>query len=279
MSAEKAQGLVIRMVDFGETSCVVTLFTREFGRITALAKGAFRPKGPFEAALDLLNECRLVFLRKSPSALDLLTETKLERRFRPPPKRLSHLHAAYYLAELLQELTVDDDPQSQLYDAAVQTLNMLAHPNHAGRCVLWFETAMLRALGRMPDLESCVECDEPLPTQGRVLFGRVDSGPLCVRCRSGKRSVVSVGENAYALWKKLANGECKPDASWHAESVAPATVGELRGFMSQLICDVLGKRPRVQHLLPSEQETKAMPENGSSKVTEAILSMNDNRNV
>ena len=84
MSAEKAQALVLRTVEFSETSLVATVFTREFGKVRGLAKGARRLKGPFDNALDLLAAWRIVFLRKSSDALDLLTEAKLERRFRPP---------------------------------------------------------------------------------------------------------------------------------------------------------------------------------------------------
>ena len=79
MPSEKATAIVIRTIEFSETSLVVTLFTREFGKIGALAKGARRLKSPFEAALDLLALCRVVFLHKSSEALDLLTEAKLLR--------------------------------------------------------------------------------------------------------------------------------------------------------------------------------------------------------
>ena len=82
MPTEKAIALVLRVVEFSETSSIVTLLTREFGKVRGLAKGARRPKGPFESALDLLSLCRIVFLRKSSDALDLLTEAKLEWRFR-----------------------------------------------------------------------------------------------------------------------------------------------------------------------------------------------------
>ena len=68
MPSEKVQAIVIRVVEFSETSCVVTLFTREFGKISGLAKGARRPKSPFESALDLLAVCRIVFLHKSSDA-------------------------------------------------------------------------------------------------------------------------------------------------------------------------------------------------------------------
>src|SRR5437762_14118142 len=113
MSTEKAEALVLRVIEFSETSSVVTLFTREFGKVHGLAKGARRPKGPFQSALDLLARVRLVFLRKSSEALDLLTEAKLERRFRSPGRDLSCLYGAYYVAELLNELTHDGDPHAE----------------------------------------------------------------------------------------------------------------------------------------------------------------------
>src|SRR5438270_8813023 len=117
MSSEKATALVLNVVDFSETSSVVTLFTREFGKIRGLAKGARRLKGPFESALDLLAISRIVFLRKSPGTLDLLTEAKLQRRFRPRSRNLSSLYAGYYVAELLAELTDDHDLHPELFDA------------------------------------------------------------------------------------------------------------------------------------------------------------------
>ena len=88
----------------------------------ALAKGARRPKGPFESALDLLAICRVVFLHKSSDTLDLLTEAKLEKRFRASTRDLSRLYAGYYVAELLNELTDIADPHPELFEAAIFTL-------------------------------------------------------------------------------------------------------------------------------------------------------------
>jgi len=63
MAADKARAIVIRTFPFGDTSCVVTLFTREYGKLRALAKGAWRPKSGFDAALDLLSICQVLVLR------------------------------------------------------------------------------------------------------------------------------------------------------------------------------------------------------------------------
>ena len=69
---------------------------------------------------------QVVFLRKSSGTLDLLTEAKLQRRFRPAGRDLSSLNAGYYVAELLSELTDDYDPHPALFDLADQTLLGLA---------------------------------------------------------------------------------------------------------------------------------------------------------
>src|SRR4029078_13060832 len=101
MASEKSRAIVLKVIEFSETSCVLTLFTEDFGKIGALAKGARRPKGPFEGALDLLALVRIVFLHKTSDALDLLTEAKLERRFRSAQRDLARLYAAYYVAVAL----------------------------------------------------------------------------------------------------------------------------------------------------------------------------------
>ena len=103
MSLEKADALVIRQADFSESSRVVTFFSREFGKFAALAKGAKRLKGPFDAALDLLSTCRVVFIRKSSGTLNLLTEARLTQRFTPQnsgtPGSLNSVYGGYYVAE------------------------------------------------------------------------------------------------------------------------------------------------------------------------------------
>src|SRR6516225_2214382 len=105
MPAEKALALVVRTIDWSETSRIATLWTREFGKVRVLAKGGRRLKSNFEAALDLLTLCQVVFLRKSSASLDLLTEAQVTERFPVLRVKLPALYAGYYIAELLAEGT------------------------------------------------------------------------------------------------------------------------------------------------------------------------------
>ena len=122
MSTEKTNALVIRQADWSESSRVITWFTRDFGKLATIAKGAKRLKGPFEAALDLLAQCEVVILRKSSGGLDILTEAKLLKRFAPPGDSLVNLYGGYYVAELLDGLCEEEEPHPRLFDAAVATV-------------------------------------------------------------------------------------------------------------------------------------------------------------
>jgi DNA repair protein RecO (recombination protein O) len=246
MAAEKATAIVLRVIEFSETSLVVTLFTREFGKVRALAKGSRRPKGPFESALDLLGLCRIVFLRKSSDALDLLTEAKLERRFRPPGGHLSNLYAAYYVAELLGELTLDYDPHPELFDAANHTLAALRTPVAAAPWLVWFELTALRVLGHLPSLDTCVECGRPVEHEGRVPFGLVAGGVLCNACRTGQKQVIWVSGPVHRALRQLSTAS--------SESVGTITLdarvyGELRAVLNRYLSHLLGHEPRLHRFL------------------------------
>lgn len=246
MSSEKADALVLRVVDFSETSAVVTLFSREFGKVRALAKGARRPKGPFESSLDLLALCRIVFLHKSSDALDLLTEARLQRRFRPPGRDLASLYAGYYVAELLNELTDDYDPHPELFDAAESTLAELSAGGTIAPLVLRFELTALRLLGHLPELELCVECGARVePVEGRVAFGQLAGGALCSRCKIGKRKVAAVSTEALAALRDFA----RPGEAWRERAIDRRARGEARGVLNQYLSDLVGHKLKMHQYL------------------------------
>jgi DNA repair protein RecO (recombination protein O) len=242
MSSEKSLAIVLRTVEFSETSVIATLFTESFGKIGALAKGARRPKGPFEAALDLLAVCRIVFIHKTSDALDLLTEAKLERRFRSASRDLSRLYAGYYVAELLTDLTDPSDPHPELFHCAAQTLYELDYGERVAEVVLRFEMAMLRALGSLPSLDMCVDCGTAVEPVGRVPFGALAGGVLCPTCRTGQRHVVSVSAGVIRVLQCFA----EPDShAWQRMEMDRRVRGELRGVMNHYLAHLLGHRPRM----------------------------------
>src|SRR4051794_1447884 len=122
MPLEKATALVLRTTDWSESSRIATLWTREFGKVRALAKGGRRLRSAFESALDLLNVCDIVLLRKTSGSLDLVTEARVAVRHPRLREDLAALYGAYYVAELLADWTEEYDPHAPLFDEALAAL-------------------------------------------------------------------------------------------------------------------------------------------------------------
>lgn len=246
MSIEKADAIVLRVVDFSESSCVLTLFSKEFGKIRALAKGGRRPKGPFEAALDLLAHCRILFLRKSSDALDLLTEAKLLKRYRPANGDLANLYAAYYVAELLNELTDDYDPHPNLFDFANQTLVQLAAGDPIDALVLRFELNALQDLGHMPLLDQCVECGKKYKQVKRVSFGLIDGGILCSRCKVSRSQVVTISSQ---VLDTLTEFTASAKTGSELPTIDPTVRGELRSVVNRYFTHHVGHPLKMHKFL------------------------------
>jgi DNA repair protein RecO (recombination protein O) len=241
--------LVLRTVEVFETSSVLTLFTRDLGKVSALAKGARRLKSPFQSALDLLCLCDIVVLHKASEALDLLTEAELVERFDPVRRSLSAIYAGYYISELLNELTHHHDPHPRLFDAAVVTLRHLDDPVLRPRRILRFELACLRELGLMPALQTCVGCGADVGSQGGAMaFGLATGGVLCDRCRPGQPSVTLLSESTLQAIRSLA----EPGNSWRDPALDSRRLAPVRAAVGTLISHQLGFRPRMLDYIERE---------------------------
>jgi len=246
MAAEKSIAIVLRVVDFSETSCIVTLFTRDLGKISGMAKGARRPKNPFESALDLLTVCRIVFIHKSSDALDLITEAKLVRRFRTACRDLSRLYAGYYVAELLNGLTDHYDAHPELFQAAEETLLGLDHDAQVAPLILRFELTALRLLGHLPSLVQCVGCGKKITDNKRIVFSSLGGGVYCEQCKVGKRQLIGVSLGAMKLLRCYAANN---SSLWQRTELDERSHGELRGVMNHYLRTLMGRPPKMHRYL------------------------------
>jgi DNA repair protein RecO (recombination protein O) len=251
VAAEQTTAIVLRTIEFSETSLIVTLLTRDFGQVAAIAKGARRPKGPFEGALDLLAVCRVVVIRKNVDALDLLTEAKLQKRFRGGERSLKQLYAGYYVAEMLRLLTDKHDPHPDVYDLAIATIARIdsdqpADTDNVASSLLFFDAQILRCLGHAPSTEKCTNCDRSIRRTRRVIFSLIGGGVVCDDCRSRENHTISVSLSAIDQLTQLQS----PDQTLPVK-IGSAAYGELRAVMSRYIQAMLGTTPRMQSFLPT----------------------------
>ncbi|MFN0199769.1 MAG: DNA repair protein RecO [Planctomycetaceae bacterium] len=248
MNAEKSEALIIRLTDFSETSKVVTFFTRDWGKISAMAKGARRLRSSFEAALDLLSVCKIVFLRKSSGGLDLLTEAQLTARFQPGTSNLGAFYAGCYVAELLASLSVEHDPHPVLYDASILTLRRLEQSPDYKIPLIQFELILLKESGQLPVFECCLNCQKSIEDVGLWTYSIGQSGFLCPRCRHEEAAKVLIHTGSIHLMNHLSQGSANlPEGL----NITPQHYQEMRHVLTATISHILGRRPKVLAFLTS----------------------------
>lgn len=244
---------VLRTVDFSETSSVVTLYSRQFGKIEGLAKGGRRLKSPFENALDLLTRIRLSFIQKKGDVLDLLTEAQLIRRFPVNASNLAGLFAGYYVAELVNMFTQPGDPNPPLYDLSVKLLNRLERGDHVMRGMLRYEGLLLRLTGHQPSLRTCVHCGKPVLTglrENRLIFSPLYGGAVCFQCAAEQRQTgsggqwISVSTAAIQGMEQLSDPLDRSER-WTKLTLQKSVLDEIRNMHNLYICHTLGRKPRL----------------------------------
>jgi DNA repair protein RecO (recombination protein O) len=149
MDAERAEAIVLRTQPVTESSLLVTWFTREFGKLKTLAKGARRPKSPFRGKIDLFYLDEIVFLRSRRSDLHLLHDCFLENPHAALRNSVRALTAASYACELVEIATEPEDASLKIFELLRDVLDTLER-----RCddalLIWFELQLLAAVGWKP---------------------------------------------------------------------------------------------------------------------------------
>ena len=246
MPLETVDALVVRVSDWSETSRIVTLFTRQHGKMRALAKGGRRLRSPFESSLDLLNHDRMVLIRKLTCGLHLLTESSQVGRFSFLKRDLEALNGAYLVAELLGDWVEENDPHPALFDAAVTCLQDLDGGawQPKDRLVV-FELKLLLELGYRPELSGCVGCGKRAE-RGVAACAFASGGLVCRECRRSQRGWRELQESCWKLAGALvADLEAGRDGSGELGSAEEATRREVRRWLGEYLSWIRGRRPRL----------------------------------
>jgi len=238
----KAEAITIRLTDFSETSQVAAFYTREFGRIAALAKGSKRQRNNFDGRLDLLCHNEVVFIRKSRTTLHILTECKLLDRFMGLRAGVDRLYAALYAMELVREMTPAEESQPPLFELLLGTLRALSGGEEVGLSLLAFEARLLGLTGYGPMLNACIVCGSAELPKGSVAYSAARCGVLCPACRPHDPKRVGVPRGALALLEGLASGAAAAPA---ARSLPKGLVAVLHKLLKATFTNHLGHEPKL----------------------------------
>ena len=170
----RTEAVVLRSLDYGETSQIVTLFTREKGKIGVMAKGARRPKSSFGATLQPMAYTQVVFYYKPTRTLQTLSESSHVESFHSLRRDLKSITVGLRIVELVDALMEEEDAQPEVFALLVRTLRQL-DATETRVTNLW-PYAQLR-LARMLGVAPAVERDRVEAVTGdEGLLSLVDGG-------------------------------------------------------------------------------------------------------
>jgi DNA repair protein RecO (recombination protein O) len=161
---------VLHSHDWSESSLILDLFTREHGRVVAVAKGAKRPYSQLRPVLMPFQRLSVIFGAKRSEDAEVWLLRQAEWAGGPAWPGGSALLPGFYLNELLMRMMVRHDPHPALFDAYAQTLQAMGDPALLQAALRAFELILLRQLGHLPDLaERTVDAQTVQAGQGYEL--------------------------------------------------------------------------------------------------------------
>ncbi len=201
MGLERTEAVVIGRHPLGEADRLVTFYTREFGRLTGVAKGARRPRSRFGSALELFTHGQLLFFETERSQLVRIDHFDLLRPFLGVREELERLGQGAWVVECLARLTAERDPHAALYGLLIRTLQALEEISRPERAMLAFTLRAVDLVGYRLRLDRCLGCGGSPGPAPRLDFSA--GGLLCEVCAPLAGDSVPISHQALAALRQM----------------------------------------------------------------------------
>ncbi len=245
MPAVRDDAVVLSRLDYSETSQVIVLFTRDHGKVRAIAKGIRRgTKTRFAAGIDLLEVGQVVLSSRQERTANLATviEWKQTLSVSGLREKLSRIQGAEYLAEITGHLIEVWDPHVELYDALISTLVSLSEAADPLGPVVAYQLRLLESIGSIPRLDTCVLCGRETDL---THFSSLEGGMICRNCEPGQVEKWELSPSTLRILRAHRRG--RPG------SISGSLAGAF-GVLNYHIAHLMGREPLLAaRLLPTAQ--------------------------
>ena len=246
MPLRETEAIVLRTYRLGEADKIASLFTRQLGRLRAVARGALRPKSRYGGTLESLSYVRLwIFERENRDLLHLNSVEILESFFDMQKDYRVQL-AAQFLAEVGERLLPEREVNERIFRLLLAVLRALKHSGEVNRPLLYFDYWMVRLGGFLPDFETCSACGRALGEEGGY-YARGSEGLACRDCKPPGSLQASAASLA------MVRVSCHlPLEKWLAQEKAPPGCREARRFFEEIIESHMERKLVTRQMMEEE---------------------------
>ncbi len=248
----RVEGIILQHADWGEADRLVTIFTREHGKIRAIAKGVRKPRSRKAGHLEPITRASLLLARGRD--LFILTQAEANETYTDIREDLVSLCYAAYLIELLASFTYEEEENQTLYRLLANSLSRLNQGDEPQRVMHYYEIRLLELVGYRPQLFACANCEAEIKAEDQY-FSVTLGGVLCPKC--GRQTPGARPISMDAL-RYLRHFQRSSYAQATRARINPAIYKEIETLMDFYITHLLEKRlntPVFLHRMIREKGT------------------------
>jgi DNA repair protein RecO (recombination protein O) len=221
MPVYSAEAVILRKVDYGEADRILTIFTRERGKLPAIAKAVRRAKSRMSGQLDVFSHGHMLLAEGK--RMDVVTQFQRITRSGGLAADLPRAAAAAVVVEVADKVLEERHPQPELFEMIVSALGHLSDLEINPRMELSdFLMRVLVELGYAPALGECARCGRPLssgeqgpevsPAQssGAAIglgFSPLAGGVICADCNRADSPSPPISTRAVKILRVCAAGD------------------------------------------------------------------------
>ena len=246
MPLRETEAIVLRTYRLGEADKIVSLFTRQMGRLRAVASGAQRTKTRYGGTLESLSYIRLWVFERENRDLLRVNATELLESFFDMQKDYRMQVAAQYLVEATERMLPEREVNERAFRLLVTVARAMKQLGEIDRPLVYFNYWLLLLAGFLPALDRCAHCGRELGDEFGY-YGRGSEGLVCARCRSGAPNALAAAALSLA---RSARGQ--PIDQWMGSTVAADGAKEVRRFLEELVEVHVEKKLVTRDLLEEE---------------------------
>ncbi|MRG86624.1 DNA repair protein RecO [Salinibacillus xinjiangensis] len=195
---EKVEGIVIRTQDYSETHKIVTLFTKERGKVGLIARGAKKPKSQMAALTQPF--VYGVFLIQPSRNLGTLYQGDVTHSMRKMREDIIKTAYAAYLAELTDKVLENQAPDPFLFDQLLHTFERIENDDSPEIIAMIYELKIFEKGGFAPELRYCVNCGRD---EGITHFSITEGGFLCSNCSYMDERAVMLNKSLFKILQAI----------------------------------------------------------------------------
>ena len=189
----RVEAVVLSHTDWGEADRLLWLYTREMGKVRAIAKGLRKPRSRKAGHLEPFTRVTLQLARGRD--MWIVTQAEALNIYLSLRENLLRVSYAAYVVELLDRFTYEEGENLSLYHLLCDTLERLDQEPEASLAVRYYEVRLLDLIGFRPVLFNCAVCNNEIKAQDQY-FSAALGGVVCPSCAAKTPGLIPISMQA-----------------------------------------------------------------------------------